>query len=133
MTEEIKTDTYWAWLNTFAMILELLTKRAEEKGSQEPIDGGKFIARLRMAERAFNFFLDSFAKAVEDHEHKGVIAYLSSHYGTDGLELWNSLKARRDGIADRVSILIEANPKTVVRFKGYCEGLKNTRNLDALL
>lgn len=133
MTEEIKTDTYWAWLNTFATLLELLTKRAEEKGSQEPIDGGKPLARLRMAERAFNFFLDSFAKAVEEQEGMSVIAYLSRQHGTDGLELWNSLKARRDGIADRISTLIEANPKTVVRFKGYCEGLKNTRNLDALL
>ena len=52
---------------------------------------------------------------------------------TFGLEEWNALKNRRDTLASAVADVIESNEIVKKRFEGYCDNLKNPRQLGSML
>lgn len=101
------------FLENYLFLLEELL------GDEGLLRDGKSVAQLRTAERSFNFLLDRFP--VEQVK------------STFGLENWERVKQRRDTIAAKVSEIIESDLKTKKRYESYCENLKNTRNLSAIL
>jgi hypothetical protein len=46
---------------------------------------------------------------------------------------WNKLKNRRDALADKLSTMLESDPKLAERYQQYCEALKNHRSIGAML
>lgn len=100
------------WLNQFVTLLENQTQ-----AEAEHLDG-KTLAQLRIAERTLNFEIDQFMNSVDRIEDK---------------EGWSKLKGRRDALADKLSTMLESDPKLAERYQQYCEALKSHRSIGAIL
>jgi hypothetical protein len=140
MNEKINLQTYWQWLNEFIFILENLVSEAEEMNTKTELTqmvSPKLFAELRISERTLNFFIDQFMLKLLKNESLSFSEFFSTVVGVGGEEnptnLWSDIKEKRDDLADRISKLIEDDPKNIARYQDYCERLKNQRNIGAAL
>lgn len=105
--------TFKKFLKTYLSLLETLLE------NNDKLKDGKYCSQLRLAERTFNFFLDQFPveKVVEQFT----------------LEGWNEIKNKRDKLADKVSGVIESDPRKIKRYEVFCDQLKKLRAFGATL
>lgn len=124
---------FWEWLNNFIQLLEEFTTSYEGMLKEGKAVDPKGLAEMRIAERVFNFFLDSFSDELWKQEELPVNAYLRKEFGDNSPDLWNDIKNRRDNVANRISSLLESDKAILSRYNDYCERLKEHRGLGSLL
>lgn len=119
--KKLSEDEYFKWLNTFLTILNDFTDMAERQ-HYSPSSKATMVSFLRVAEHVVNHFINHRVSYEFSSEAKNI------HKITYG-----DLKIERDKIADRISEIIENDPKIYKRFKEFCDNLKEPRTLGCSL
>lgn len=134
---KLNTKEYWQWLNNFLTLLRNMVEEAEVltmDAKAEDFSVMKLLAELRLSERTLNFFIDQFMHKVEK-ENMALTEFFTNKMGAkeNPLKQWYALKSTRDNLADRISTLMEKDPKMIERYGKFCDNLKNVRSIGATL
>lgn len=133
--QNISVAEYWHWLQEFADMLTWRVEQLENFAKKFPEDlKGRDCGAARIAERSFNYFIDSFLMIMEA-EGGSFFDNLGKEVRdrAKAVQAWNDLKNRRDALADRIAKLIGQNEKTAKEYNEFCEHLKDQRRLGFML
>lgn len=132
-TKTLDPQQYWDFLTRMKEVLEWMVEEYERDLATGESPDYRHLARLRLLERDFNVYIDYFMHVTET-SGVSVGIFLREKFGEEqGQAMWRNLKDIRDNLADRVSSIIEANPKATEEYNSYCENLKNIRSLGAMI
>ena len=131
--DSLEVEQYWDWLFHNIKILENLVINIENNLKLNKRIYPKHLFEIRMAERTFNFYIDSFIETVVARSKETSFTEYLIKKHKDQYDNWKKIKMRRDKVASRISDIIESNSEYQKEYEKYCESLKKLRLISSFL
>lgn len=125
--KRLNADEYLEWLNTYLSLLNDFTSLVEKDSCPET--HATMISFLRVGEHVFSFFINH-RVSVDMGEFDEIPVEANKDLAKP---TYADLKIERDRLAKRIAGIIKSDPKTLKRFEGFCDNLKEPVTLGCIL